>query len=337
MGGAIDTGGAGGTGGSDGGSGGGEGGAPLICEPASTQCDLDVVETCNGAGTEWEQGAVCEFGCDAGACLVCAEGDLGCLGDAARVCDMNAWELVQNCPLACLDGVCVACDPGDRRCTGGAPEVCDASGAWSAEPACAGGTPECIEGLCFECVPGAKRCLGGNEGDSQLCDVNGAWQLDEVCSFYCDVFGQFGDLEEGECYGECVDGEKQCGDYDYEEPIGTFFTEFSCDLGTWVPRDFPCACDVAHDRCQDCSLGQERCLGDDVQACEAGFFETVESCSGATPVCADATCVACPPFATRCNGTVRESCPADGAGWAFVEDCASSGLTCSEPGLGCEP
>ena len=70
------------------------------CEPGSTQCDLDVVETCNEAGTEWEQGAACEFGCDAGACLVCAEGDIGCLGDAARVCDMNAWELVQNPPAS---------------------------------------------------------------------------------------------------------------------------------------------------------------------------------------------------------------------------------------------
>jgi hypothetical protein len=282
-------------------------------------------------------GEVCEFGCDGGTCLVCIEADIGCDGNEAQACENNAWIFVQNCPLACLDGGCVACNPGDLRCTGDTPEVCDGTGAWAAQPPCDGATPECIDGLCFECVPGEKRCLGGNEGDSQLCDVNGTWQLDEVCTFYCDVFGQFGDLEQGACFGECFNDDEQCGDYDYGFPLGTVFTEFSCDLGTWVPREDPCACDPIKDRCPECSAGQQRCSGNEVQVCEDSFFETVEVCAGGTPVCTDAECRACTPFDTRCNGDVRESCPSDGSAWALVEDCALNGQTCAPPGLGCVP
>ncbi len=88
-------------------------------------------------------------------------------------------------------------------------------------------------------------------------------------------------------------------------PLDTCATEGLCKAGLAGGK---CAAPA-------CSEGETKCDGADRFACLAdrtGFATTkTDTCSGATPVCADGKCVVCETGTQRCSGKTPEACVAE--------------------------
>src|SRR3984957_4572444 len=70
-----------------------------------------------------------------------------------------------------------------------------------------------------------------------------------------------------------------------------------------------------------CKPGSVQCLGNAIQSCDtSGKWQTMTSCSGTTPVCLDAGCVACAPGSTQCASGGVQTCGASGT-WGGTVDC----------------
>jgi hypothetical protein len=80
------------------------------CEPYSTQCVADMLQTCNDNGT---------------------------------------WGSAIECPFLCMNGACGGvCSPGATQCVGDAVQTCESTGDWSVLTSCGSPTPSCIGGSC---------------------------------------------------------------------------------------------------------------------------------------------------------------------------------------------
>jgi hypothetical protein len=148
-----------------------------------------------------------------------ADSDRSC--GTLTVCRSGEYESVPSTSVSdrecqpwrsCVAGQYVATEPtetNDRMCSPCPPSTF--SGSHNAV-ACAPWS-ECEEGwhefvqptssndrTCTACEPGTRQCA---QGKQQLCSTVGDWVDNQTCTFVC---------SSGACSGECVPGERRCGD-----------------------------------------------------------------------------------------------------------------------------
>ncbi len=166
-------------------------GGPILgtaCSGTTKQCNGTNVMSCV-AGT-WQVDSTCTGAspvCENGECVVCANGQLGCVSSTPRTCVANQWQYQTACSGAnavCLDGTCVQCTPGAKQCNGNTPQLCSANGTWQDQTACSGATPLCLPATvtCVACAEGDKKCSGL---DSLTCDATNQWVKTQTCSYVC--------------------------------------------------------------------------------------------------------------------------------------------------------
>ena len=172
-------------------------------------------------------------------------------------------------------GTCVACLPGSKRCKENAVQVCEPTSQWDLGTECVDSA--CVGGECVGvCVPGSLQCQ--NNG-VQECDAAGNWGSAQPCADSACVGGT--------CMGVCVPGTTRCEGNNLE----------TCDAsGSWGSS--PCqdsAC-VAGECIGACEPGAPGCHLNTPSTCDdmGQWVALGAACSGATPICRNGGCVACP-------------------------------------------
>lgn len=320
---------------------------------------------------------VVTLGCMAVGCArlandpVCVPETRRCAEGTAQFCDeAGHWSLPEICAAgtACLDGTCASacgetCRPSTKRCAPQGVQVCDRGpdgcGQWGPPSPCAV-AQRCADGACrsdcpVDCSAGERRCLGGSASVECL--------VDEACP-------RFGEPVEcppgpdagiqvcsggtchalGGCADQCREGEWVC-----LSSLEAQRCERSADgCLDWA---MPALCS-AEQRCREpegcgaacvdvCRLGESRCEGGGIVACEAGadgcaVWGAAAACPGG---CADGVCLAgcvseCMPGRTRCDGQGVSTCEVNsGCGrWGAAVPCPD-GQACQGEGQcgACEP
>lgn len=296
-------------------------GGCVDCVPGRERCTSSMSSTsgrevCSAAGT-WVA-ATCtgsQSVCLAGECVACDPDTAAdrCRSSAQReTCsDDGDWDVVScggSTPV-CVEGACQECDPqrDTARCTAGegsaGREVCS-GGDWEVAN-CGGTEPVCTDdGQCV-CREGDTRC--GSSTSRQRC-VNERW-VDEPCGAgYCAGSGECVECTtDAQCPAElpeCNAGECECEDDSQRCLNGAHQV---CNDGAWQAQ--ACGgstpvCDAASGSCV-CENGAERCADGVRQTCVSRQWVNdmgnpactacsgSAQCSGTTPICDGAFCVAC--------------------------------------------
>ena len=240
-------------------------GAP--CGGATPYCVADVCVACRGVDDCGDPGLPY---CQGGACVEC-EGPEHC-ASAAPVCDgFECRTCGGNAECTAIDGALGIC-VRDGTC-----QRCDSDD----NDGCAGGTPTCVDdAACQACDP----------ADNEGCD---AQSLTPVCG-------------KGAVCRACADN-PECAAIDAGRPVCS--EEGSCQACDTVNHEgcnanelccaFACAANAANDSCTacgvPCGVDSDTCT-DRVCGCGGGA-----ACSGDTPYCVGAVCVACRDIAD-CGG-----------------------------------
>jgi len=236
---------------------------PVICTPGTEQCTEDGVETCNGAGTQWELTTECDsaelcledpFHCCLPDCFSKKCGPDGCGGDCGGCPGGTACNDLGKCEEICVPD-----------CDG---KVCGDDGCEGACGTCSDGW-ECVDGLCEEiCVPdcSSKKTCGddGCDGTCGACDGELAC-TETLYGLHCSIPCVVGDAScpEGTfCLAElCTPWECQedadCPDGETCDPFLRCGVPPTCDLDAPCPplddpvagAEVPQVCDLDTGTC----------------------------------------------------------------------------------------
>ena len=172
---------------------------PVICAPGEERCGDAGVETCNGAGTQWELTMECDsaelclpdpYRCCLPDCFSKKCGPDGCGGDCGGCPQGLACNDVGKCEEICVpdcadkacgpdgcDGACGTCSEGWECADGACEEICApvcADDKTCGDDGCGGSCGDCDEGLdCLETLYGrhcSQPCVDlGDCGEGTFC------------------------------------------------------------------------------------------------------------------------------------------------------------------------
>jgi hypothetical protein len=296
----------------------------------------DLVEGCGSAELCQESKALGNTAClppvcDAGS-VRCHKAELLRCGEgrdrfeSAGICETPALcvQTVTNNPQAerCDPP---ACQPDEHSCEGNLLRRCNADRTgWDTVLDC-GSASSCSASAraCQPCTAGATEC---NHGDLRTCEASGEWRVTQTCDTpaLCDPTTL--SCRTSAC---ATVGERRCLD------VGGVSELQECGpTKDWVLLDTcPTAalCDPEQRKCEarGCRLGEVRCSGDTLQACNGDrtTFVTIQQCEpgGCSPLgtgsCNAATCSS---GSLRCNNLHFEEC-VDGV-WQHRERCLTQEL-----------
>lgn len=207
--------------------------------------------------------------------------------------------------------------------------------------ACGGATLEIEDqpdtvGLGSACTTaGALACNGSGQKLQLLCD-GAHWVQNGVCpgSTVCDA-------RPGPTVGSCQEPDPQC----LARGAGSSYCDgavrktCAADLvsTTAVTCDSAARCAAATGpACGACAVGEHRCQGDTLQACNAGAWADKQVCPAGTCVADAGACAPkiCKPGEFRCNVSSLEECTSGGTEWDTKAKC---GGECNAAAGRCDP
>jgi len=149
--------------------------------------------------------------------------------------------------------------------------------------------------VCLACRPGVADDAWSAVDDGALCDDSLVCTTADACH---------GGVCEGAVSG--CDDSVACTDDICVEPGGCQNTpnDDNCEPGQF--------CETTGCTAAGCENGALRCVGDELQECQGGEYEAVETCALPTPVCTLEGCAECAPGAAYCEGPWLNECNADG-------------------------
>lgn len=288
--------------------------ACLACKPGERRCDGGNVAVCTATGNL--QTVACPQGCNekTAACYQCKPGSQRCNGQALERCldDGSGWTVVTPCDGQCDSGQCLGCKNGDQRCESGKLLVCSA-GDWIGTDCPFGCSAQTNK--CHACAPNSKQC---NQNLVQQCASDGSgWKTIETCGGKC-VGGQ--------CSGACKFGDRKCD--------GASLLVCSQN-NEWVSTSCSGGCNPTTKECNACIPHESRCLGGDVEVCDASGsgWKVLKACAFGCKI-GTKDCLVCKGGSKECdaNGNLR-TCETDGSGWSSVScpfGCDPTSLSCKQ-------
>ncbi|MBW2704002.1 MAG: hypothetical protein JRF33_24540 [Deltaproteobacteria bacterium] len=316
------------------------------CTAGESQCQGVIVIDCllgEDGCTAWEIGENC--------------------ADSGLLCSDSTGEAL--CVAACEND----CTLDDTRCVGTVIEVCengtDGCSAWVADVDCADDELLCNEAtqpaVCAEdcanvCTLGATRCLGSFV---QAC-INGpqgctVWQSGTNCTDteqVCLVVDAEAQCLDG-CEDECSQGETYCNNTIITGCVmGADFCTHWQDLADCADNHMACASIEAVATCyrlcdDQCATGDSQCADNTIQTCAMGeegcnvwvdganCVESGQVCnfSTGTALCDDSCEDVCTEAASRCSGTIIDTCVRGNSGctsWQPGTNCVDAFQICEE-------
>lgn len=202
------------------------------------------------------------------------------------ICTGNLWTPFESCSLACYqegtNAYCTVCTPGSRECT---PQInesayhqCKYNGLWDATKYCQENYV-CLGGACvingdpLACTtPGATRCNPYDETYVQICSEDYLWEDYVGCELSCYDNGQ-----QAYC--------KQCEYPGQRDCLSTSAYHICNNEYKWFSPNY-CS---SNEQCiggycigSGCTLGDERCVGDEVWSCvyasPANYWQKLYTC-----------------------------------------------------------
>jgi len=301
------------------------GGGVPVCTASASTCDGDQVLTCSQG--QWQPGATCQYGCNAGACNTCEPGTTRCDGLDVQTCNGPGWELSQACDYLCQTGACVekACEPNQVVCSPGqAGQQCNELGtAWGAATSCQGA-----------CKVGQADC---NNAPGDGCET-GTNTTNNCggCGITCSAPGAASYCSNGTCAYSCITGKADCDGKAANGCEVTPATDVSncggcgvvCSSSGGTPSCGTGSCSI------QCDSTHGNCDGFTSNGCETPLT-TMNDCGGCGIVCDAAkeicqagacTSVSCASGKGNCDGNSANGCETS---VTTVINCGACGVQCA--------
>ena len=291
--------------------------ACVACIAPSSSCvDRTREQACTEDGTWASPTACANQTCYQGKC----SGECGpsvaprcaTAGGSESCGDDGEWHAVDSaaqCPVCIGDGMCVACTTGQTRCDSTTHQSTCVSNAWDISTPCSNKT--CVGTACTgECSPGQQQCRSDGR---YTCNPQGMFARAEPCSM-CQMEGTT-----ARCV-TCRVGDYLCMGMDLHRCNST---QTGWEFLNRCDSPVLCNDDPGTAGCtdQDCSPTEVKCVGNELQTCNAtGSAHSTMTCSGTFNICdavgnnGNGQCDRCKPGDPLpcASSTQRTVCGSDG-------------------------
>jgi len=301
------------------------------CQPSTTECDGEILVTCDADGVLVSANSCAPGACFMGACVACEPGTVDCRLDPVDMsgsivtCDMDGNVVdTLDCPYGCdaKAVACFDCFAGMTQCIDANTLVdCDANGMIVPPPTVCTYGCNVATNACNACTPDATGAMPECQADDLVtCDAGG----NVVTSTPCAAFGCNTSIDPDACNACDPDPgiTAQCIDAD---------TLVTCSTGGQVVTTTECApsvCDMVLGQCGTCTPSTTFCAGSgSIYDCDASGMATLDmACPyGCNTAAGTPACNLCTPSTIECQGTDLVDCNADGSAVDSVTDCSAYG------------